>query len=305
MTNWKYPSVGTARSQSSQILISPSPRPSQHWKKSEHTVHPDLGSAKALVRWNRDHLGWKSHGSNQTSAFTLNVCAFEVKTDCRLQLRHEWLFLFWCTRLLQAPGKCKCASTGLMTSLKPKSKFSRAISFFKCFLCTFFGFEHKLGPTEVFCHVSMKSVVVCIFWNRTPSILKNGTVLSMSRNELPKDETLVSTTEIHVSAFNSLHHSQFLCSLLLFLVLNFPLDFVVPLDVEVIGLNASLSDQFISHALIFRPRLVVLNYHLTTNNDICLTNHTLQTHLLSPDCRVSEVISWSIELLQRSSTCFI
>jgi len=63
--------------------------------------------------------------------------------------------------------------------------------------------------------------------------LKNGTVFSMSRNELPKDETLVSTTEIHAFAFNSLHHSQFLISLLLFLVLNFPLDFVVPLDVEV------------------------------------------------------------------------
>jgi hypothetical protein len=98
--------------------------------------------------------------------------------------------------------------------------------------------------------------------------------------------------------------------LLLFLVLNFPLDFVVPLDVEVIGLNplfgvnASLSDQFISHALIFRPRLVVLNYHLTTNKDVCLTNHTLQTHLLSPDCRVSEVVSWSIELLQCSSCDF-
>jgi hypothetical protein len=54
-------------------------------------VHPDLGSAKALVRWNRDHLGWKSHDSNQTSAFTLNVCAFEVKTDCRLQLLHKAL----------------------------------------------------------------------------------------------------------------------------------------------------------------------------------------------------------------------
>jgi hypothetical protein len=175
----------------------------------------------------------------------------------------------------------------------------------------FFCFEHKLGPTEVFCHVSMKSVVVCIFWNRTPSILKNATVFSMSRNELPKDETLVSTTEIHAFAFNSLHHSQFFISLLLFLVLNFPLDFVVPLDVEVIGLNplfgvnASLSDQFISHALIFRPRLVVLNYHLTTNKDVCLTNHTLQTHLLSPDCRVSEIVSWSIELLQCSSTCFM
>jgi hypothetical protein len=56
---------------------------------------------------------------------------------------------------------------------------------------------------------------------------------------------------------------NFLSVLLLFLVLNFPLDFVVPLDLEVIGLNplfgvnASLSDQFISHALIFRPRLVV------------------------------------------------
>jgi hypothetical protein len=47
------------------------------------------GLQKALVRWNRDHLGWKSHDSNQTSAFTLNVCAFEVKTDCRLQLWHE------------------------------------------------------------------------------------------------------------------------------------------------------------------------------------------------------------------------
>jgi hypothetical protein len=34
-------------------------------------------------------LGWKSHDSNQTSAFTLNVCAFEVKTDCRLQQWHE------------------------------------------------------------------------------------------------------------------------------------------------------------------------------------------------------------------------
>jgi hypothetical protein len=119
----------------------------------------------------------------------------------------------------------------------------------------------------------------------------------MSRNELPKDETLVSTTEIHAFAFDSLHHSQFLISLLLFLVLDFPPDFVVPLDVEVIGLNplfgvnGSLSDQFISHALIFRPRLVVLNYHLTTNKDACLTNHTLQTHPLSPDCRVSEVVS--------------
>ncbi len=93
----------------------------------------------------------------------------------------------------------------------------------------------------------------------------------MNRNELPKDETLVSTTEIHAFAFNSLHHSQFLVSLLIFLVLNFPLDFVVPLDVEVIGLNplfgvnASLSDQFISHALVFRPRLVEHKYHLTTN----------------------------------------
>ncbi len=119
----------------------------------------------------------------------------------------------------------------------------------------------------------------------------------MSHNELLKDETLVSTTEIHAFTFNSLHHSQFLISLLLFLVLNFPPDFVVPLDVEVIGLNplfgvnVSLSDQLISHALIFRPRLVVLDYHLTTNKDVCLTNHTLQTHLLSPDCRVSEVVS--------------
>ncbi len=109
----------------------------------------------------------------------------------------------------------------------------------------------------------------------------------MSRNELLKDETLVNTTEIHAFTFNSLHHSQFLMSLLLFLFLNFPLDFVVPLDVGVIGLNplfgvnASLSDQFMSHALIFRPRLVVLNYHLTTNKDVCLTNHTLQTHLLT------------------------
>jgi hypothetical protein len=58
-------------------------------KEIRNRVHPDLGSAKALVRWNRDHLGWKSHDSNQTSVFTLNVCAFEVKTDCRLQLRHE------------------------------------------------------------------------------------------------------------------------------------------------------------------------------------------------------------------------
>jgi hypothetical protein len=105
----------------------------------------------------------------------------------------------------------------------------------------------------------------------------------MSCNELPKDETLVSTTEIRAFAFNSLHHSQFLISLLLFLVLNFPLDFVVPLDVEVIGLNplfgvnASLSDQFISHALISRPRLVVLNYHLTTNKDECLTNPSTLT----------------------------
>ncbi len=138
---------------------------------------------------------------------------------------------------------------------------------------------------------------VYILKQRTPSILKNGTVFSMSRNELPKDETLVSTTEIHAFTFNSLHHSQFLISLLLFFVLNFPLDFVVPLVVEVIGLNplfgvnVGLSDQLISHALIFRPRLVVLNCHLTTNKDVCLTNHTLQTHLLSPDCRVSEVVS--------------
>jgi hypothetical protein len=166
------------------------------------------------------------------------------------------------------------------------------------------------GTQRCFCHVSMKSVVVCIFWNRTPSILKNGTVFSMSRNELLKDETLVSTTEIHAFAFNSLHHSEFLSSLLLFLFLNFPLDFVVPLDVRVIGLNplfgvnASLSDQFISHALFFRPRLVVLNYHLTTNKDVCLTNHTLQTHLLTwlQSFRSSQL---KIELLQCSSTCFI
>ncbi len=87
---------------------------------------------------------------------------------------------------------------------------------------------------------------------------------SVSRNELPTDETLVSSTEIHAFTFTSVHHSQFLISLLLFSVLNFPLDFVVPFDVQVIGLNppfgvnASLSDQFISHALIFKPRLVVL-----------------------------------------------
>jgi hypothetical protein len=117
----------------------------------------------------------------------------------------------------------------------------------------------------------LESAKALVRWNRTPSILKNGTVFSMNRNELPKDETLVSTTEIHAFAFNSLHHSQFLVSLLIFLVLNFPLDFVVPLDVEVIGLNplfgvnASLSDQFISHALVFRPRLVEHKYHLTTN----------------------------------------
>jgi hypothetical protein len=117
----------------------------------------------------------------------------------------------------------------------------------------------------------LESAKALVRWNRTPSILKNGTVFSMNRNELPKDEILVSTTEIHAFGFNSLHYSQFLISLLLFLVLNFPLDFVVPLDVEVIGLyplfgvNASLSDQFISHALDFRPRLVELKYHLTTN----------------------------------------
>jgi hypothetical protein len=148
----------------------------------------------------------------------------------------------------------------------------------------FFCFEHKLGPTEVL--LSCINEICCgvyILKQRTPSILKNGTVFSMSRNELPKDETLLSTTEIHAFTFNSLHHSQFLISLLLFLVLDFPLDFVVPLDVKVIllnplfGVNASLSDQFISRALIFRPRLVVLNYHLTTNKDICLTNPSTLT----------------------------
>ncbi|KAH9537612.1 hypothetical protein CY35_16G063300 [Sphagnum magellanicum] len=32
---------------------------------------------------------------------------------------------------------------------------------------------------------------------KTPSILKNGTVFSMSRNELPKDETLVEAWGLH------------------------------------------------------------------------------------------------------------
>jgi hypothetical protein len=58
------------------------------WKKSEHRVHPDLGLQKPLFA-GADHLGWKSYDSNQTSAFTLNVCVFEVKTDCWLQLWHE------------------------------------------------------------------------------------------------------------------------------------------------------------------------------------------------------------------------
>ncbi len=190
----------------------------------------------------------------------------------------------------QAPGKCNCASTGLMTSLTQKKVFTSHIylpsnvSFVLfCVLNTNWG----LQTTEVF--LSCINEICCgvyILKQRTPSILKNGTVFSMSRNELPKDETLLSTTEIHAFTFNSLHQ-QFLISLLLFLVLNFPLDFVVPLDVKVIllnplfGVNASLSDQFISRALIFRPRLVVLNYHLTTNKDICLTNPSTLTWLQS------------------------
>jgi hypothetical protein len=110
-----------------------------------------LGSAKALVRWNRDHLGWKSHDSNQTSAFTVNVCAFEVKTDCRLQLRHGWLFLFWCTsRLLQAPGKCNSKYRN-DDIFNPKVSFQEPyISFFKCFLCTFFVLNTNWGLQRCF-----------------------------------------------------------------------------------------------------------------------------------------------------------
>jgi hypothetical protein len=157
-------------------------------------------------------------------------------------------------------------------------------------LVLFFVLNTNWCLQRCFCHVSMKSVVVCIFWKRTPSNLKNGTVFSRSRNELLKDETLVSTTEIHAFAFNSLHHSQFLTSLLLFLILNFPLDFVVPLDVVVIGLNplfgvnASLSDQFISHALIFRLDLwclIITSPQTNTPYKPYLTNPSTLTWLQS------------------------
>jgi len=73
-------------SQSSQILISPSP--SRHGKEPEHIDGQGLGLQKPLFA-GTDYLGWKSHAGNQNPAFTLNTCAFEVKTDCRLQLWHE------------------------------------------------------------------------------------------------------------------------------------------------------------------------------------------------------------------------
>jgi hypothetical protein len=174
----------------------------------------------------------------------------------------------------------------------------------------FFCFEHKLGPTEVV--LSCINEICCGLY-----ILKQNT-FNFEKWDCVQHESHWAPKRWDIGEYNwnSCFCFQLSSSFTIpyqfapFLVLNFPLDFVVPLDVEVIGLNplfgvnASLSDQFISHALIFRPRLVVLNYHLTTNKDVCLTNHTLQTHLLSPDCRVSEVVSWSIELLQCSSCDF-
>jgi hypothetical protein len=99
-------------------------------------------------------------------------------------------------------------------------------------------------------------------WNLLRSVYSETEHLQFWKTRLVQCESQWAPNRWDIGEFN--WNSCFCFHLCSSFTIPYQLDFVVPFNVQVIGLNppfgvkASLSDQFISHALIFRPRLVVL-----------------------------------------------